>query len=90
MEFEWDEAKRHSNLAKHGIDFRTASRLFDGRPTWTARSSYPHEERYLTIGVIAGRVVAVVWTPRGRAARLISARRASDAEQRTYRALHGG
>ncbi len=90
MEFEWHDAKRRSNLAKHGIDFRTASQLFDDRPTWTARSAYPDEERYLTVGAIAGRFVAVVWTWRGQAIRLISARRASDAEQRTYRSLHGG
>ncbi len=32
MKFEWDEAKRQSNLQKHGIDFRAAVRLFDVRP----------------------------------------------------------
>jgi uncharacterized DUF497 family protein len=32
MQFEWDEAKRVANAAKHGIDFRTAIELFDGRP----------------------------------------------------------
>lgn len=90
MEFEWDDAKRRSNLAKHGIDFLTASQLFDGRPVWTARSVYPDEARYLTVGLIEGRFVAVVWTSRDGAIRLISARRASDAERRTYRALHGG
>ncbi len=90
MEFEWDEAKRESNLAKHGIDFGVAIELFDGRPAWTARSSYAQEERFLTTGTIEGRLVTVVWTPRGETIRLISARRARDAEQRAYRSLYGG
>jgi uncharacterized DUF497 family protein len=32
MRFEWDEQKRLLNIAKHGIDFLTASGIFDGRP----------------------------------------------------------
>ena len=28
IEFEWDPAKARSNLAKHGIDFETASYVF--------------------------------------------------------------
>jgi uncharacterized DUF497 family protein len=27
---EWDEQKRHTNLAKHGVDFIAAARVFDG------------------------------------------------------------
>jgi uncharacterized DUF497 family protein len=50
MEFEWDEAKRRSNFDKHGIDFVVAQSLFDGRSTWTVRSTYLYEERYLTTG----------------------------------------
>jgi uncharacterized DUF497 family protein len=29
MGFEWDEKKSRANLAKHGIDFHTASLAFD-------------------------------------------------------------
>jgi uncharacterized protein len=29
MDFEWDPAKAAANLAKHGIDFPSASRVFD-------------------------------------------------------------
>ncbi len=90
MEFEWDEAKRQSNLVKHGIDFGVAIELFDGRPVWTARSSYAQEERFLTTGTIEHRLVTVVWTLRGETIRVISARRARDAEQRAYRSLYGG
>ena len=89
VEFESDDAKRRSNLAKHGIDFRDARRLFDGRPVVTTRSPHPNEERYLTTGIIGGRFVTAVWTRREAAIRNISARRARDAEARAYRALHG-
>ena len=90
MEFEWDEAKQRTNLAKHGIDFLDVRRLFDGRPVVTTRSPYPDEERYLTTGIIDGRFVTAIWTRRGGAIWIISARRARDAETRRYRALHSG
>jgi hypothetical protein len=31
MEFEWDEAKNHANVVKHGFDFTFAVRIFDGQ-----------------------------------------------------------
>ncbi len=90
MEFEWDEAKRRANLAKHGIDFLDVRQLFDGRPLVTLRSPYPEEERYLSTGIIHGRFVTAIWTRRDAAIRIISARRARDAESRRHQALHGG
>jgi uncharacterized DUF497 family protein len=90
MGFEWDEAKRQGNLDKHGLDFRLARRLFDGRPIVTTRSSYREEDRFLTTGAIDDLFVTAVWTRRGEAIRLISLRRARDAERRAHRSLHGG
>ena len=88
MQFEWDVAKRASNIAKHGIDFLSAVEIFDGRPAVTFQSTYPDEERFITTGIISGRFVTVVWTRRGDAIRIISARRARDAERRPYFALY--
>jgi uncharacterized DUF497 family protein len=88
MQFEWDEAKRVANAAKHGIDFRTAIELFDGRPTVTFLSTYPAEERFITTGIIHDRFVTVIWTRREKAIRIISARRARDKERRPYFALY--
>lgn len=91
MEFEWDEAKRQSNLVKHAVDFVDAQALFDGRPAFTAVARHhPDERRYLTIGVLGGRFYTVVQTWWGGIIRLISARRARDEEERAYRAIHGG
>ena len=33
MLFEWDETKRQSNLAKHGVDFTAAKRMLEDMPT---------------------------------------------------------
>lgn len=90
MDFEWDDAKRQANLAKHGIDFLDARSLFDGRPVVTTRSPDPNEERYLTIGIVNDRFVTAIWTRRGEAIRIISARRTRDAEKRHYHTLHSG
>ncbi len=30
MEYEWDEAKNRKNLAKHGLSFEDAERVFSG------------------------------------------------------------
>ena len=90
MEFEWDEAKRLSNLTKHDVDFVDVQELFDGRDTITTASNRFDEPRFMTTGRLGDHLFAVVWTTRGDVVRLISARRASHAENRAYRALYGG
>jgi uncharacterized protein len=61
MVFEWDERKAAQNLAKHGVPFEYASRVFldphrlddvDVRRDYT-------EERRLTLGKIEGRLFVV-------------------------------
>ena len=42
------------------------------------------EERLLTIGLLAGRMVVVIWTRRGDERRIISMRKANDREQALY------
>jgi uncharacterized DUF497 family protein len=80
MEFEWDEDKRQSNLAKHDIDFEDVDQLFDGRHAYTAPSAYQLEARYLTVGNVDGRYITAIWTRRGKVIRIISARRARKKE----------
>ncbi len=90
MRFEWDETKRQSNIAKHGIDFVLASQVFDGKPHLDFESPRGSERRTLHIAELEGRVIAVAWTRRGEdRVRLISARRARHGEERAYRQLHG-
>jgi uncharacterized DUF497 family protein len=88
MRFEWDERKRQANLVKHGLDFRRAVQVFD-RPSFTYPSPRQDEERWVTVGEAHGRLVAVVWTWRSGAIRVISIRRARREERRAHRELHG-
>lgn len=87
MEFEWDPAKDAANLAKHGVRFAQAARVFADprrRERVDRRRDYG-EERRQTIGAVDGRVFLVAYTLRGGRVRLISARRAHDHEERAYR-----
>jgi len=84
VEFEWDEEKRQSNIAKHGIDFDRAATLFDGRDTVESESAYFDEPRWQTTGLVDERFMTVIWTRRGDAIRIISARRSRDGEKRKY------
>ena len=77
-------------LAERGIDFlRVAFALFDGRPLLTVPTPRDDEERFLSVGPIEGRFFVVIWTWRDGAVRIITARRARDAEEKRYRALYG-
>ena len=87
--FEWDREKAAANIRKHGIDFRDAVRVF-GALHFVYRSDRSDEERYVTVGPIDDRIIAVVWTPReDQVRRIISARRARDVEKRHYRQSQG-
>jgi uncharacterized DUF497 family protein len=80
--FTWDEAKRRTNLRKHGIDFVDAPRIF----TFTAeddREAYG-ERRFLTLGLLEDQVVSVTHTERCDEVRIISARKATKYEARFY------
>jgi uncharacterized protein len=85
MEFEWDEAKRLSNIRKHGIDFAEITSIFDGEIIINEdTSSFYGEPRYIVYGIVAFAVLIVVYIERGQNIRIISARRASTYEQQIY------
>ena len=61
MEFEWDEAKNQANIAKHGIAFAEAARIFEDLVlTEPDRRRHYGEERHLSIGRMAPNVSIVV------------------------------
>jgi uncharacterized DUF497 family protein len=85
MRITFDPAKREATLRNRRIDFADAAIVFKG-PVFTfpdERLDYP-EERYTTAGMLAGRVVIVVWTPTEDGRRIISMRKANDREQARY------
>ena len=88
VRFEWDDNKEQINIAKHGIDFTTAARVFEdeNRLELYDEAHSDTGDRYITIGEINGVaiIVFVVYTERGDAIRLISARKATKQERRAY------
>jgi uncharacterized protein len=89
----WDPEKAGTNLTKHGVSFQLAERIF-GDPLVVSRPDpYPHEERWQSIGRPSADspvTLLVVHTdpvpqPDGEEeGRIISARRATPRERRTY------
>lgn len=88
MEFEWDEAKNQSNIRKHGVGFERAKTIFYGHTKVVAEEvTLNGEVRELTIGILEGIIVlAVVHTDRNGLIRIISARKATRYEQKTFEA----
>ena len=78
MEFTWSERKRSLNLKEHGIDFVDAISVFEGL-TFTYeddRFSY-REQRFVTLGLLAGIPVSIVHTETEYEIRIISFRQAT-------------
>jgi uncharacterized DUF497 family protein len=90
MDFEWDEAKRRANLAKHGLDFVRAEDILDGPHVVEQARSVGDEFRRLAIGLVDDVHVTMVFTERGGAIRIISLRRARRRERERHQAVYGG
>jgi len=85
MTFEWEPGKADANRRKHGVDFADAVGAFEDPYALSRPDPFPAEERVATLGRdLLDRLIVVVWTWRGEAIRLISARRASPRERRRY------
>ncbi len=81
MKITYDPAKRAKTLEERGLDFEDEQEKFSG-PTVTGpdlRRDYG-EERFITFGLLRGREIVLVWTPRGEDRRIISMRYANDRE----------
>ncbi|MFY7960017.1 MAG: BrnT family toxin [Elsteraceae bacterium] len=83
---EWDGAKNLQNIAKHGVSFELAQRIFDGPVlTWIDERRDYGEQREVSIGMVDGvLVLTVAHTDRSGVRRLISARPASRRERSRY------
>lgn len=84
--FEWDSNKARSNHARHGVRFEDACKVF-GDPfaiDMEDRGSSFDESRFITIGMVDGRLIFVAYTMREAFIRIISARAAEPQERRLY------
>ena len=85
MRFEWDEAKRRFNIHRHGIDFIAARVVFAGETITLLDDRFNYREaRFLSLGLLWGRVVAVAHTETDGIIRIISIRKASKNEKNIY------
>ena len=89
--FEWDEEKRLSNIAEHGVDFRRAVLIFSGPHLERddERRGYG-ESRRRALGRVGDVDYLVVYTWRGQARRIISAWRLGPHGRRRYQAILEG
>ena len=85
MEFTWSEAKRAANIKAHGLDFVEATSVFEG-VTFTFEDDrfFYGEQRFVTLGLLAGVTVSVVHTENEYEIRVISFRKASKRESQIY------
>ena len=85
LHFTWDETKRRANLGKHGCEFVDASTVFAG-PTFTFeddRLAYG-EQRFITLGLLRGRVVVIAHTEHDDEVRVISMREGTRRERSIF------
>jgi uncharacterized DUF497 family protein len=86
MRYEWNEAKRRANVAKHGVDFVDADRF--EWPTAVVRVDDREdygELREIALGFIGVRLHLIAYTPLDEdTARIITLRKATRRETRDY------
>ena len=87
MPFEWDSEKAVENLRKHGVPFEEAETVFDDplSKTLLDPDHSEGEEHYLEIGYSSRRrLLLVSYTERQGRVRIMSARRVTRKERRSY------
>jgi uncharacterized protein len=85
MRFTWSERKRASNVKDHGLDFGDAPRVFEGRTFTYEDDRFAYgEQRFVTLGLLAGVPVSVVHTESEDEIRVISFRKATKHEAEIY------
>ena len=81
MRFTWSERKRAINLKEHGLDFIDASRVFEGLTFTFEDDRFAYgEQRFVTLGLLAGVPVSIAHTESDDEIRIISFRKATGRE----------
>lgn len=85
MRYTWDEAKRETNLIKHGLDFSDAEKVFNSPLLLIEdlREDYG-EQRMIGIGLLDFLVVLIVHIESDEEIRIISMRKADSDETDLY------
>ena len=80
---EWDDAKRQSNISKHGVDFLLMAE-FDWDSAIVVLDHEHDEPRWIAKGCIGAVLHVAVFTERGHRIRMISLHKATRQEMRDY------
>jgi uncharacterized DUF497 family protein len=84
MHFDFDPRKSDQNLAKHGIDFVEAQKLWEDPDRIVIPARTIDEPRFVLIGRIGEKHWSAVFTYRGEDIRIISVRRSRKEEIEWY------
>lgn len=87
MQFEWDADKAATNASKHKIHFDEAKTVLADQQSITISDPVhsSEEDRFIDIGYSdRGRLLVVVYTERNTRIRIISCRKATNAERIIY------
>jgi uncharacterized DUF497 family protein len=84
--YEWDPRKAAENFRKHGVHFNDAVVAIEDPVALTMLDPDSNGEvRFVSMGRDpAGRLLVTIFTTRGQLIRVISSRRATPSERRTY------
>jgi uncharacterized DUF497 family protein len=84
-EWTWNPAKALANRRKHGVSFAEAIVALEDALALTIPDRTREEKRMVTLDQDSdGRLIVVAWVPRETGGRILSARRATPREQRSY------
>jgi len=85
VNFTWDEPKRLANLAKHGLDFADAAKVFAGPTVLFEDNRFDYlEQRMIGVGLLDDLVVLIVHVESDETIRIISMRKADGNETDLY------
>lgn len=85
MRFEWDPDKNELNIEKHKVSFEDAAEIWDDPDLLVLHARKVGEKRLMAIGRTYTMLLSVVHTERGEdTVRIISARRATERERKSY------
>ena len=90
MRITFDPVKRIATLEERGLDFADAAEVFDGitAEAEDTRKDYG-ETRIICFGLLRGRLVQIVYTPRDAGRHIISMRKANGREKTRLAPLLG-
>jgi uncharacterized DUF497 family protein len=85
MRFTWSERKRAINLKEHGLDFVDSARVFEGFTFTYEDDRFAYgEQRFITLGLLAGVPVSIAHTESDDEIRVLSFRKATSREARLF------